>query len=403
MREASLTAVPAHVASAQDRFPWSGLLALAAAGFITILTEAMPAGLLPHISADLGVSESSAGQLVTLYAIGSLLAAIPLTAATRAWRRRPLLLLAIAGFSIVNLVTAWSSSYPLTLAARFAAGVFAGLLWALIAGHASRMVPASLQGKAIAVAMVGTPLALSVGIPAGTWLGNWVGWRVAFSIMSGLSVLLLAWVYLKVPDFPGQAAGAAMRIRKVLMLPGLRSVLWVTLLFVLAHNILYTYIAPWLDSLQTAPRVDTTLLVFGVASLAGIWGAGALVDRSLRTLVLASIAAFGVAAWLFASLGHLPIDLPSALLAGVVVWGVAFGGSATLFQTASARTASAAGSADLAQSMIVTAWNLGIAGGGLVGALLLQTWGAHTFAWTVMLLMALSFLLTFRARSHGFG
>ena len=396
MREALLTSPDAPTGFAQGPFPWSGLLSLATAGFITILTEALPAGLLPNISADLGVSEGMAGQLVTLYAIGSLVAAIPLTAATRSWRRRPLLLIAIGGFSVVNLVTALSNSYILTLVARFGAGVFAGLLWALVAGHASRMVPKALQGKAIAVAMVGTPLALSIGIPAGTLLGNLVGWRSAFAIMSVLSVLLLAWVRFKVPDFPGQAAGVQMRISSVLMLPGLRSVLVVTLLFVLAHNILYTYISPWLDALQAPQRVDTTLLVFGVAALAGIWAVGMLVDRWLRLLALASVGAFGVAAWVLGVLGH----VPAAMLASVVVWGMAFGGTATLFQTASARTAGE--SADVAQSMIVTVWNLGIAGGGLVGALILQVWGAQAFAWAVVALMALGFLVALKARVNGF-
>ncbi|MCZ5435753.1 MFS transporter, partial [Escherichia coli] len=89
------------------------MLALATAGFITILTEAMPAGLLPQMGTGLGVSEALVGQLVTLYALGSLLAAIPLTIATRGWRRRPLLMIAIGGFALVNSVTAFSSDYLL--------------------------------------------------------------------------------------------------------------------------------------------------------------------------------------------------------------------------------------------------------------------------------------------------
>ncbi|WP_211463581.1 MFS transporter, partial [Collimonas silvisoli] len=171
---------PDGVPSAAAGLPLAGLLALAMAGFITILTEALPAGLLTQMSRDLAVSESVVGQLVTIYAIGSLLAAIPLVAATRSWRRRPLLQTAIGGFFIVNTVTALSDSYLLTLVARLFAGVFAGLLWALLAGFASRMAAPSLRGRAIAVAMVGTPLALSLGIPLGTLLGSWIGWRFTF-------------------------------------------------------------------------------------------------------------------------------------------------------------------------------------------------------------------------------
>ncbi|SFP70346.1 Predicted arabinose efflux permease, MFS family [Variovorax sp. OK605] len=376
--------------------PLLGLLALAAAGFITVLTEAMPAGLLPQIGASLGVTPALVGQLVTVYAIGSLVAAIPLVAFTRSWRRRPLLLLAIGGFAIVNTVTALSHGYALTLVARFFAGVFAGLLWALLAGQAARMVAPSMQGRAIAVAMLGAPLALSLGIPAGTLLGNGVGWRPAFLIMSALSVLLLGWVRWQVPDFPGQAAGRQQGVRRVFLLPGVRPVLAVMLAFVLAHNILYTYIAPFLAHAGLGARVDLVLLVFGGASLAGIWVTGVLIDRWLRELVLASTAAFAVAALL---LGALTGSQPVVFVA-VAVWGVAFGGAATLFQTASAQAAGDA--ADVAQSMVVTAWNIAIAGGGLIGGLLLQSRGAGALPWSLIVLLVPALWLAWKACAHGF-
>jgi predicted MFS family arabinose efflux permease len=373
-----------------------GLLALAAAGFITVLTEAMPAGLLPQIGASLGIAPALVGQLVTVYAIGSLVAAIPLVALTRSWRRRPLLLLAIGGFAIVNTVTALSHDYALTLVARFFAGVFAGLLWALLAGQAARMVAPSLQGRAIAVAMLGAPLALSLGIPAGTLLGNGVGWRPAFLIMSALSVLLLGWVRWQVPDFPGQAAGRQQSVRRVFLLPGVRPVLAVMLAFVLAHNILYTYIAPFLAHAGLGERVDLVLLVFGAASILGIWVTGLLIDRWLRELVLAGTAGFGLAALLLGA----ATGSPAVVFVAVGVWGVAFGGAATLFQTASAQAAGDA--ADVAQSMVVTAWNIAIAGGGLIGGALLQSRGAGVLPWSLVVLLVPALWLAWRACAHGF-
>ncbi|MGQ2996043.1 MFS transporter [Variovorax sp.] len=382
--------------SPEDRLPLSGLLALAAAGFVTILTEAMPAGLLPQIGASLDIAPALVGQWVTVYAIGSLVAAIPLVALTQGWRRRPLLMLAIGGFAIVNTVTALSHDYALTLVARFFAGVFAGLLWALVAGHAGRMVAPALRGRATAVAMLGAPLALSLGIPAGTLLGHSVGWRAAFLCMSLLSVLLLAWVRWRVPDFPGQAAGRRQRVRQVFVLPGVRPVLAVMLAFVLAHNILYTYIAPFLAYAGLGERVDLVLLTFGAASLAGIWLTGVLIDRWLRELVLASTAAFGGAALL---LGVATDSAPAVFLA-VAVWGLSFGGAATLFQTASAQAAGEA--ADVAQSMVVTAWNSAIAGGGLIGGLLLQGRGAGALPWSLLVLLVPALWLAWRACAHGF-
>ena len=367
-----------------DTLPLGGLLALAFAGFITILTEAMPAGLLPQMGEGLGVSPALVGQLVTLYALGSLLAAIPLTLWTRGWRRRPLLLVAIGGFALVNSVTAFSSHYGLILVARFFAGVFAGLLWALLAGYASRMVAPHLQGRAIAVAMLGAPLALSLGVPAGTLLGTVVGWRLSFAIMTGLTLVLLIWARWQLPDFAGQAAGKRLGLRQVLTLPGIRPVLWVTFTYVLAHNILYTYVAPLLVPAGLAGEIDRVLLVFGLAALLSIWLTGVLIDRWLRKLVLISCALFGLIALALAFW----ITSPSVIYLCVALWGLAFGGLPALLQTALAKAAG--DSADAAQSMLVTVWNLGIAGGGLVGGVLLQGWGVIAFPWAVVVLMLLA-------------
>lgn len=348
-----------------DGLPMAALLALAMAGFITILTEALPAGLLPQMSADLSVSPSVVGQLVTVYAIGSLVAAIPLTAATQRFRRKPLLVYAIAGFAVVNTVTAITGSYGIMLVARFFAGVSAGLLWALIAGYAARMVPVQLKGRAIAVAMVGTPLALSLGIPAGTFIGAVIGWRSTFAIMTVLTVILIGWVWAKVPDFPGAATDRQATIPGTFAIPGIKSVLFVTLLFVLAHNVLYTYIAPLAAPAGLGPHLDVILLAFGVAALAGIVIVGYLVNRWLRELVLVSTTLFAAAALMLGTWG----DVPAILCVGTCGWGLAFGGAATLFQTAAASTSGSA--SDVAQSMIVTAWNLAIAAGGILGGLLL--------------------------------
>lgn len=382
--------------STEARLPLGGLLAIAMAAFITLLTEILPSGLLPQMAKSLGKSEALIGQLVTVYAIGSLVAAIPLTIATQNWRRRTLLLIAIGGFAVVNTVTAVSDSYAVTLVARFFAGVSAGLLWALAAGYAARMVPEHLQGRAIAVAMVGAPLALSLGIPAGTLLGTMVGWRWTFGMMSGLTIILVFWVLKKVPDFPGQKQGQEFSLKTVFTLPGIRPVLFVIFAYVFAHNILYTYIAPFLARAGITDRVDVVLLVFGVASLLSIWIVGALIDRWLRELVLVSILLFGLAALALGIAG----TVPAVIYTAVAVWGLAFGGVATLFQTASAKTAGEA--ADVAQSMLVTTWNLAIAGGGIVGGLLLESVGAGAFPFTLLALLGATLLVAWSARTHGF-
>ncbi|MBD9456631.1 MFS transporter [Pseudomonas sp. PDM05] len=384
------------LSASSERLPIGALLALAMTGFICIVTETLPAGLLPLISAGLAISPAMAGQMVTAYALGSVLAVIPMTIATRGWRRRNVLLLTIVGFLLFNSITALSSHYGVTLVARFFAGVAAGLAWSLLAGYARRMVAPRQQGRALALAMVGTPIALSLGVPLGTWLGGLLGWRTTFGLMSVLTLGLIVWVLVKVPDYPPQAAHQRLSVGKVLTTPGVRPVLAVVISWMLAHNILYTYIAPFVAQAGLAERVDGVLLVFGLAALAGIWLTARLVEPLLRKTVLVSLATFAGVSVVFGVVG----SLPAVIYLGVAVWGLSFGGAATLLQTA---LADAAGDgADVALSLNVVAWNSAIAASGIVGGVLLETWGVASFPWAMLLLIALSFALAWSARSHGF-
>jgi predicted MFS family arabinose efflux permease len=374
----------------------AALLALAMAGFITILTEALPAGLLPPMSTDLDVSHSAVGQLITIYALGSLVAAIPLTAATQHFPRKPLLICTIAGFAVVNTVTAITGSFCLMLAARFFAGVSAGLLWAMIAGYAARMVPDHLKGRAIAVAMVGTPLALSLGIPASALIGSVLGWRNVFLLVTALTLALIGWAWAKLPDYPGNTVSGRVSIRCTLAISGIKSILLVTLLFVLAHNTLYTYIAPLVAPAGLSQNLDAVLLMFGITAIAGIGIVGYLIDRWLRALVLGSATLFAVAATILGLWG----ELAAPFWLATCLWGLAFGGAATLFQTAAANTAGQA--SEVAQSMIVTVWNVAIAGGGIVGGLLLDHADIHWLAWSALVLLLTALGIAFRAKKPAF-
>ena len=382
--------------SAAERLPYAALLALAMTGFIAIMTETVPAGLLPLIGAGLGVSAASAGQLVTLYATGSLLAALPLTAATQGWRRRPVLLAAILGLFVFNTVTALSSSYALILGTRFCAGIAAGLAWGITAGYARRMASERLQGRAMALSMVGIPIALSLGVPTGTFMGQYVGWRAAFGILSGLTLVLIGWVLWRVPDYPGQAPEGRLSLRRVFLTPGIRPVLVVVVAWMLAHNILYTYIAPFAALAGLGDRVDLVLLIFGVAALAGIWLVSLVVETRLRLAVLANLAAFALVAVTLGVGG----GSPAVLCLAVALWGLTFGSASTLLNTAAADAAGAG--VDVAAAMVTTAWNSAIAGGGLVGGALLAKLGAGSFPWAMLIALLLALVTVWWARGHAF-
>lgn len=389
---------PVRAPAAPDarRFPLWGLLALAMAAFITLLTETLPAGVLPAMARDLDASVSAAGQTVTLYAIASVLTAVPLVKMTAEWPRRRLLLTAVCGFIVANTITALSTSFALTLVSRFLAGTASALIWALLAGYARRMVEPHQRGRALAIASAGTPVALAIGVPAGAFFAQTLGWRVSFAGISILTVLLALWILLSVPQFPGQKRGERQPLSGALRMPGVLPVLGAVAAYVLAHSVLYNYIAPFLGSVGLGERVDAVLLAFGGASILGLWLVGTLIDRHLRTLVIASSCLFALAAVVLGLFAQFPVFV----FIGAALWGFAFGGVATLLQTAAAE---AAGSAvDMVQSLFVTAWNLAIAAGGVIGGILLAGAGPEVLPGATLVIAVPAILTSVLACRNAF-
>jgi predicted MFS family arabinose efflux permease len=373
------------------RLPLGKLLALTAAGFLTIMLETMPAGILPEMSNGLGVTESAAGQFVSIYAIGSILGAIPIISATMGWPRRRLLVSALTGYVVTSLVVAVSSSFVLTLGARFVAGVFAGVLWGIIAGFAGRLVTDAQRGRGLTIALAGTPIALAIGTPAGTLMAGVMGWRLTFVVMAVFAALVIVWVMVALPSLPGQEKGDRTPVSRVFTLPGLIPVLITAVLYVAAHNLLYTYVAPVLATVGLSDSVSAILLVFGVASLLSLVITGALIDRHLRALMISSVVLFAGA---MLALGLLSAS-PAAVVASAAAWGRAVGGAARQQPTAGTAV-------DAAQSVMVTGWNIGIAGGGIVGGVLLTSLGAASLGWATFALLVLALIIVVVARRHAF-
>lgn len=372
-----------------ERLPLGGLLALAMAAFITLLTEIMPAGLLSAISTGMQVSESVAGQFITAFAVGAVLSAIPVTAMTRGLRRKPLLLFLIGAFAAVNLVTSLSGNIYVILAARFVAGLIGGVVWSMLASYAVRMAPTGMGGRAIAIAGAGATAALVVGVPLGATFGRVFGWQGAFGIVSAMAFVLMIWVYRIIPDFPGERDGEREKLSAVLLRPGVAATTAVILTYIIGHNILYIYVEPFLRFMGQAQSINFILLLFGIGSIGGLVLVGAWVDRHLTVMGPLQIGFFlaAVAIWQIGWTAALP------LYVSAIIWGVSFGGFGAITQTAIARLAPNA--MDVAQSMCTTAWNSAVALGGVSGAFLLDHAGAASFpvAAAAILLLSLFILI----------
>jgi predicted MFS family arabinose efflux permease len=382
--------------TASDRMPMLALVGLFVSGFIGILTEALPAGLLPQMSRTLHESVAITGQTVTIYAIGTAIAVIPLAVATTTWRRRDLLVVALLGQIVTNGLTAVSTDLPFTLVVRFVAGLSSGVIWSLLGSYAARMAPAGKQGRAIAIALGGIPVSLALGIPAGVFIGQVATWQTAFWASAALTVLTIAWALVFLPNLPGIPRGERHSIGHVLRLEGVPTILVVEACFIVAHNILYTYVAQYLADIGLAAQTGWILFAFGALAVLSIFVVGGLIDRHLRTLVVASTIVFAVATLALALLS----GSTAVVYLAAAAWGLAFGSSATLFTTAVVTKAAAAG--DVAQSVMISVFSGSIAIGGLAGGLLLDAFGSGALVAVCFVLVAASAVIATLSRRHAF-
>jgi predicted MFS family arabinose efflux permease len=345
------------------------LVVLAATGFVLIGAETMPAGLLPQIADGLSTSEGTVGLLVSAYALGTVVVTIPAITLTRGIDRKPLLLAGVAGLLIANMITAFSDSVPLSLITRFLAGAFSGVLWGMLATYGRRISPPASAGRSLAIVSTGAPVGIAFGTPLGSWLGTTFDWRWSFGGLSIITAVVFVLVVLLVPNVPGQAAEQRKPLRQVVRIPGVGMVLAVIAVWMLGHSTAYTYIAPFLRAAGPGAGVDLVLVVFGLASIAGIAVTGALLDRFPQLLLNGTVLVFTVAGVL------LLVGNGSTLLVVVAaaLWGIAFGGAPSQLQ--SALTIAGGADADVANSFLPVAFNIAIFGAGILGAGVLAAGG----------------------------
>ncbi len=378
------------------RLPLAALLVLAATGFVLIGAETMPAGLLPQIAAGLSTSEGTVGLLVSAYALGTVVVTVPAITLTRGFDRKPLLLVGVAGLLLANTVTAFSDSVPLSLATRFLAGAFSGMLWGMLATYGRRISPPASAGRSLAIVSTGAPVGIAFGTPLGSWLGTTFDWRWSFGGLSIITAVVFVLVVLLVPNIAGQAPEHRKPLRAVTRIPGVGIILTVIAVWMLGHSTAYTYIAPFLRAAGSDAGVDLVLVVFGLASIAGIALTGALLDRFPQLLLHGTVILFTCAGVLLL-LGNGSTPL---IFVAVALWGVAFGGAPAQLQ--SALTISGGPDADVANSFLPVAFNIAIFAAGILGAGVLAAGGGFAPTLVMVVLGVAALALTVLGRRTAF-
>ncbi|MEV4547624.1 MFS transporter [Nonomuraea wenchangensis] len=355
-------------------------VASVALGTFTLVTsEMLPVGLLTPIAADLGVSPGTAGLTMTAPGLVAAVAAPALAVAARRADRRTLLIGLMALLAVADLAAALAPGYAVMLAARVATGVSIGGFWAFAAGLGARLVPERQVGRATSVILGGVSVASVLGVPAAALVSSSAGWRAAFAAMGVLALALLVLLAVTLPALPAAApdagTGAGFRMSRALAL-----VLVLTVLIVGGHFAAYTYLRPFLEQVaQAGPGlVGAALLLYGAAGVAGNFVAGARAARSPRAVlvVLAALIALATAA----------LALAAPPLVALVVWGLGYGGVGVALQLWIMRS----GGGEMGTALFVSAFNLSIALGALVGGRVVDGVSIAAAMWPAVVLSLLA-------------
>lgn len=251
-------------------------------------SELMLAGLLPELSADLGVTVPQAGLLVSVFALGMLVGAPVLAVVTLRWPRRRAMLAFLAIFVLAHIAGALTGSYPVLLAVRFvAAFVYAGF-WAVGAGTAMSLVSPDRRGRAMSIVAGGLTVATVIGLPAGTWIGQNLGWRGAFWAVAILSTLAAGAVLAAVPAGRPDATPRMADELRGLAVPRLWLSYAMTAVGTAALLGTFTYLGAMLITTSGlgSEWVPVVLFGYGVGALAGMAVGGYAADRWPRGVLL---------------------------------------------------------------------------------------------------------------------
>ncbi|WP_433465956.1 Cmx/CmrA family chloramphenicol efflux MFS transporter [Spirillospora sp. CA-128828] len=297
-----------------------GVYLLAFSLFAMGSAEFLLAGVLPEIAADLRISLSSAGALISAFAVGVVIGGPPFAIMTLRWPRRATLVGAQAVFAVSVAVGLLTGDYTVLLATRFICGLAYAGYWAVAAVTAIGLVTPDRTARASGVVVSGLSLAMIAGGPAGALLSYFTGWRGGFW---GVVALTTAGAILCMLAVPATRADAEPSVRRELVTMR-RPQLWVvyaaTILSTAAYMISFNYLAALLTDVTGVPGVwvPAVLALFGVGAFIGLSIGGRIADREPTRALLTGAMGIVVSSILLAALArHASAVVPLVLLLGV--------------------------------------------------------------------------------------
>ncbi|MCX2924437.1 Cmx/CmrA family chloramphenicol efflux MFS transporter [Streptomyces sp. NEAU-W12] len=376
------------------------LYLLAMAVFAMGTSEFMLAGLLPDIASDLDVTVGTAGMLTSAFAIGMVVGAPLVAALARDWPRRSSLLGFILAFASAHAMGALTTSFPVLFATRIVAALANAGFLAVALTAAATLVSPDRKGRALAVLLSGTTVAVIAGVPGGSVLGTLLGWRATFWAVAALCLPAALGVLKGIPRGRGQeetAGGPVLRAELAqLTRPPLILVMLLGALVNAATFASFTFLAPVVTDTAGLGElwISVVLVLFGAGSFAGVTLAGRLSDRRPGAVIAVGGPLLLIGWPALAVLA----DEPVALFILVFVQGaLSFALGGTLITRV---LYEAAGAPTMAGSYATAALNVGAVVGPLVAATTLSTTAGNLGPlWASGLLVALTLLTALRFRA----
>ncbi|WP_406288933.1 Cmx/CmrA family chloramphenicol efflux MFS transporter [Embleya sp. NBC_00896] len=361
-------------------------------------SEFMLSGLLETMAKDLGVSIPDAGLLISAFAIGMVVGAPLLAVATLQWPRRTALIAFQAVFILGHVVGALAPGYWLVLVTRFVSAVAYAGFWAVAAVTALGLVAPNAKAKAMAVVAGGLSLATVVGLPLGTMIGNWAGWRAAFWAVAVLTALSTIAVYAVLPG--GHATHEAPRSVRTELRALRRPRLWLayatTALSFGALVATFSYLGTILTNTTDVGEAWVPLVLswYGVGAVVGITVGGRVADEHPFGTLYASIGGIvGSSLLLALTAENLPITLVLIFILGVSGFAANPAVNARVFAIAS-------DAPTLAGATNTASFNVGITIGPLLGGRVIAAGFDYAAVAWVGVVLGLAALATAWADSH---
>ncbi|MEQ1952535.1 MFS transporter [Mesorhizobium sp. CN2-181] len=365
-------APPDNEAAERTDALWAAVVSLSLGVFGLVTAEFLPASLLTRIAQDLGISDGAAGQAVTATAVVGAIAAPTIAIVTKSIDRRIVMWTFTLLLIVSNVLAATASGLTTLLIARVILGVALGGFWSMAGAMAMRLVPAKLMPRAMSIVFTGVSVATVCAAPVGAYIGELWGWRAAFGLAGVVAAVTLVVQMLTIPKLPPIGSPGLAALAGLLGRPSVRMAIAATLLIASGHFAGFTYVRPFLEQVPVfdVETISLVLLAFGVGGFFGNLAGGFLIERSLKANI--GIGALAIAGAALALVVYGSTDWVSA--AAVSAWGFAFGMLPVGLQTWMVRAAP--DEAESAGGLLVTAFQVAIAGGAIFGGLIVDGFGA---------------------------